>query len=258
MNEKDKVKTYQFKAGTFHCDITGHLFVEQLGSMLLDSADYFAKEGGFGIQDLNQNQHSWYISRLAIEMNDMPKAHDDFLIETWVENVIKAFSSRNYCVKPIGGEPFGYVRSIWATVNTTTKQPVDVSSAGNGVVERYALPDKPCPIRKISRVHIQGDIPYVSSIITNYSDLDINGHFNSIKYIQHMLDLWDKDWYIEKQFKRIDIVYTAEAYFGEKLNFHRQEIDENTYRIRITKQLSDNNGDEKEICRAEICFKERL
>ena len=34
----------------------------------------------------------------------------------------------------------------------------------------------------------------VMELKTRYNDVDINGHINSVKYIEHVLDLFPVDW----------------------------------------------------------------
>ena len=89
----------------------------------------------------------------------------------------------------------------------------------------------------------------VRSIETYYNDVDINGHINSVKYIEHVLDLWDLDWYRQHQIKRFEIAYVAEAHQGDTLSFYQEQTGENEYCIRICK-----NGD-VECCRSKVIFK---
>ena len=52
---------------------------------------------------------------------------------------------------------------------------------------------------------------------THYSDVDVNGHINSVKYIEHILDMWTVEWYKTHRLKRLDIAYVAESYLGDTL-----------------------------------------
>ena len=85
---------------------------------------------------------------------------------------------------------------------------------------------------------------WCTSIDTFYNDVDINGHINSVKYIEHVLDLFPLDWYKEHPLKRFDIAYVAEAHQGDRLNFYREEDadEELCYKIPITKTVA-GSGD---------------
>ena len=76
---------------------------------------------------------------------------------------------------------------------------------------------------------------------------------NSIKYIEHAIDLWDIPWYREHRIKRFDIAYVAETHQGDKLSFYREQTDELTYCIRMVK--TDRVTEENiEVCRCKIQF----
>ena len=88
----------------------------------------------------------------------------------------------------------------------------------------------------------------VHTIDTYYNDVDINGHINSVKYIEHVLDLWSVDWYREYTVKRFEIAYVAEAHGGDKLSFYREKTGENEFCVRIVRT------DGTECCRSKVSF----
>ena len=87
MNSRDKKGTYRFVSEPFHVDFTGHLTLGVLGNHLLNCAGFHATERGFGMARLNEENYTWVLSRLAIELDDMPRQYEDFSVQTWVENV---------------------------------------------------------------------------------------------------------------------------------------------------------------------------
>ena len=95
MND-NKIGTYKFVAEPFHVDFTGKLTMGVLGNHLLNCAGFHASERGFGIAELNENHYTWVLSRLAIELEDMPRQYEDFSINTWIENVYRLFTDRNF------------------------------------------------------------------------------------------------------------------------------------------------------------------
>ena len=160
-------------------------------------------------------QRSWVLSRLVIEMEEMPAQYEHFTIETWVESAMRFFTSRNFCVSDGKGKIYGYGRSIWAMIDTETRQPTDIYSIDNGAIKEWIVVDKPCPVEKGGRVKMDHNVELVKTLDTCYNDIDINGHVNSIKYIEHVLDLWDIAWYREHRLKRFEIAYVAEAHQGD-------------------------------------------
>ena len=249
----DKIGKYEFIAEPFHCDFSGRLFLGHLGNQMLNAADFHSTDRGFGMKYLMTINRSWVLSRLAIEMTEMPVQQEHYTIETWVESAMRFFTSRNFRVTGKDGRVYGYGRSIWAMIDTETRQPTDIFSIDNGAINDWIVADKPCPIEKGGRVKMSENAGFVRTIDINYNDIDINGHVNSVKYIEHTLDLWDIDWYREHRLKRFEIAYVAETHQGDKLSFYREQTAGNEYCVRLVK-TEQPTGKEAEVCRCRVVF----
>ena len=244
----DKVGKYQFLAEPFHCDFSGRLFMGHLGNHLLNAADFHSTDRGFGMKYLMTIKRSWVLSRLAIEVNEMPEQYSKFNVETWVENAMRFFTQRNFAVTDDNGKVYGYGRSVWAMIDTDSRQPCDILSIKDGAINEWIEAEKPCPIDKGGRVKMSDNAEFVHAIDTYYNDVDINGHINSVKYIEHVLDLWSIDWYKEHRIQRFEIAYVAESHAGDKLSFYREETGENEFCVRIVRT------DGTECCRSKVKF----
>lgn len=248
-----KVGRYEFLAEPFHCDFASRLFMGHLGNHLLNAADFHSNDRGYGMSVLGPQHRTWVLSRLAIEMNDMPKAYDHFFVETWVEGVMKFFTSRNFAITATDGSILGYAKSVWAMIDTDSRQPVDIFSINDGLISEYIETEKTCPIAKSGRVKVSADAQMVRTIDTYYNDVDVNGHINSVKYIEHVLDLFDLDFYKTHHLKRLDVAYVAETHQGDKLSFYREETAPLEYSIKVVKTIK-NIGETIEVCRIKVDF----
>ena len=256
-----KVGRYEFLAEPFHCDFSKRLFMGHLGNHMLNAADFHSNDRGYGMNYLNPIHKTWVLSRLAIEMNEMPKSYDKFFVETWVESAMKFFTSRNFSVVGEDGHQYGYGKSIWAMIDTDTRQPTDILAIHDGLIQQYVETEKECPIARSSRVKMGEGAKLVRSINTYYNDVDVNGHINSVKYIEHVLDLFSLEWYKQYRLKRLDIAYVAESHQGDVLNFYQEDISsendsnntEKVCQIRITK-TSHETPEEVEVVRCMVNF----
>ena len=244
----EKVGKYQFLAEPFHCDFSGRLFMGHLGNHLLNAADFHSTDRGFGMKYLMTIKRSWVLSRLAIEVNEMPEQYTKFNVETWVENAMRFFTQRNFAISDDNGKVYGYGRSVWAMIDTDSRQPCDILSIKDGAINEWIEAEKPCPIDKGGRVKMSDNAEFVHAIDTYYNDVDINGHINSVKYIEHVLDLWSIDWYKAHRIQRFEIAYVAESHAGDKLSFYREETGENEFCVRIVRT------DGTECCRSKVKF----
>lgn len=246
MTEENKIGTYSFVAEPFHVDFTGRLTMGVLGNHLLNCAGFHATERGFGIATLNESNYTWVLSRLAIELEEMPLQYESFSVQTWIENVYRLFTDRNFAILNKDGEPIGYARSIWAMISMDTRKPADLLSLHNGSIVDYIC-QKECPIEKPGRIKVNQK-ELAGEVVTKYSDIDINGHVNSIRYIEHILDLFPLEIFREKRIRRFEMAYNAESYYGDTLAFYKEQVSENEYDIEVKK-----NGQEV-VVRSKVIF----
>lgn len=254
MESLSKIGRYEFVAEPFHCDFSKRLFLGHLGNHLLNAADFHSGERGFGMTYLNLQHKTWVLSRLAVEMDEMPQSYDRFYVETWVEGAMRYFTSRDFAITNADGKTYGYGRSIWALIDTDTRQPTDILSVKDGAITQYVETEKSCPMDKGSRVKMGQKAELVHTLDTYYHDVDVNGHVNSVKYIEHVLDLFPLDYYRTHKLRRFDIAYVAETYQGDQLHIYRERVGEaEDYQFRVTKTTSDSQ-EETEVVRCEVKF----
>lgn len=246
MSENNKIGTYSFIAEPFHVDFTGRLTLGVLGNHLLNCAGFHATDRGFGIATLNEDNYTWVLSRLAIELEEMPYQYEKFSVQTWVENVYRLFTDRNFALLDKDRKKIGYARSVWAMINLNTRKPADLLALHGGSIVDYVC-DEPCPIGKPSRIKVTSAEP-VATLTAKYSDIDINGHVNSIRYIEHILDLFPIEMYRAKRIRRFEMAYVAESYYGDELSFFMDDAGEDVYQVEVRK-----NGGEV-VCRSKVEF----
>ncbi len=248
--EASKIDTYPIYVEPFHVDFTGHMFLGVLGNHLLNAAGKHSQRRGWGIGALNETQHTWVLSRLCIEMEEMPCQYEHCEVKTWVESVMRLFTNRNFAILRPDGTPLGYARSVWAMIDIETRKPCDLLSLYDGDIVHYIVPEEEniCPIQGHGRFRCR-EPEWMRTIDTYYSDVDINGHINSIKYIEHILDLFPQERFERQRIHRFEIAYKAESYLGDRLSFYRQTASEDEIDIEVRK------NDSEVVCQAKICFK---
>ncbi len=252
-----KVDTYPCYVEPFHVDFTGRIFMGILGNHLLNAAGKHSQRRGWGIGALNESSHTWVLSRLSIEMEELPRQYEHFEVKTWVESVIKLFTNRNFAVLRPDGTAYGYARSIWAMIDMETRKPCDLLKLYDGDIVNYIVPEdeEVCPIAPHGRFRFK-DAELVRTIETYYSDVDINGHINSIKYIEHILDLFPQECFAKQFVQRFEIAYKAESYLGDTLSFFMQKVDENETDIEVRKNVGRDETPQGEVvCQAKVRFK---
>lgn len=218
----DHIGRFPFLVEPFSEDFTGRLSWRFLGNHLLRCASLHAGTHGFGFSQMQEAHHVWVLSRLVIEMDEAPRTGDHYVVETWVSKIYRQFTDRLFAITDGAGRTFGHASSIWALIDIDSRQPLDLSSMENGGFSQ-AVSERTIPIAAAGRVRVKSEQPE-RCLRALYSDLDINGHVNSIRYIEMVLDLFEPAHLAEHPVRRIEMSYCAETYAGEELQiFHDQE-----------------------------------
>ena len=250
----DKIEKYSYTADTFHCDFNHELCMGHLGNAMLNAADVHSTRRGFGMTYLNTLHKTWVLSRLAIELDDTPHEHEALCIETWVENAMKFFTKRNWRITSADqSRTFGYGKSIWAMIDTETREPQDILAIHDGKINDYLCPEHPCNIKDVSRVKTP-EMQNYTEFTVRYSDLDVNHHLNSMKYIDHVLDTFTPDFFNRFQVKRLEIAYVLEGHYGDTIRIYHTAQDLQHF-FRLVRM--DDAGDPVELSRLAITFREK-
>jgi acyl-ACP thioesterase len=244
--EIEKIERNAFEAYAFHVDFKNDLALGVLGNHLLNCSNLHASKRGFGIDNLNVNQTTWVLSRLSIEMNRYPKKGEKFNIDTWITDIYRLFTDRCYAIESTEGEVLGYGKSVWAMIDMDTRKPLDLeASYGNRIDEIVA--DKACPIQKSNRIKVKnGTLAHKHTVV--YGDIDMNGHLNSVKYIEHALNTFTLPYLSSHFLRRFEIAYVAESYFGDTISIYKEEVEDNVYHIEIRK------NDKEVVTRCRLAF----
>lgn len=245
---KSFIGKYPFEVETFQVDYTGGLSFGFLANKMLITAGNHANERGFGKERLTADGKTWVLSRLAIEIDEYPNEGDTYYVETWVESVNRLFTSRNFRVLSHNNRVLGYARSIWALIDVHTRQSEDLTSLYEGELVAYSC-DEPCPIKGVSRARVTAADP-VGTFMPLYCDIDYNGHLNSVKYIEHILNELPLEIFRNHTIHRVEVSYSAECFYRESLSVYMDKKEEgHEYDVEIRKESGEV------ACRARIILK---
>ncbi|MDR2824408.1 MAG: acyl-[acyl-carrier-protein] thioesterase [Prevotellaceae bacterium] len=226
----NKTGIYNFKIDSYLTDFQGKATLSFIINLLLQVATKHAEERGFGYNYVRSMNRAWVLSRLVIEMYEYPKMDSEISITTWVASVNKLFTERHFSFQNTENQTIGYAKSIWASINVETRRP-------ENVMEMYGLVDfvteSENPIENIHKIpQLKGEQP-VGKFTVRYSDIDINNHLNSVKYIEHFVDMFDVQRFINSEICRMEIHFAAEAKFGQRLFLLKKEETPNVFILEM-------------------------
>ncbi len=213
--------SYEYEIKYQEVDGEKKLRLFNLENYLLEVAGTVADELGFGIAKLHPMGLTWILTRLSVEMYELPTHCQSVRFETWIESNAHMLSTRDFRIytKPsaVHNQPseewklIGQCKSVWAVLDMEKREIVNLfdDPMFEGCVDGEVI--------DMGRVRMT-TIPEPTGSAEHkivYSDIDYNGHCNSCRYLQAMTDAYLPDYYGKKV--RVDINYQKEAMLGENM-----------------------------------------
>lgn len=247
---------YSYEYEIKYQEVDGHkrLRLFNLENYLLEVAGTVADDLGFGIKVLHPRGLTWILTRMSIEMYELPTHNDRVRFETWIENNVHMLSTRDYRIyakkysalsNQLSDEwtLIGQCKSVWAVLDMEKREIVNVFEEPifDGCIDGEVI-DMP-RVRMTTIPEPTGCVPHKIA----YSDIDYNNHCNSCRYLQAMTDAFFPDYYGKKV--RIDINYSKEAMLGETLQTYYLVTEEGV-------QYQQKNDHGETSCSAKITISE--
>lgn len=223
--------SYEYEIKYQEVDGRKRLRLFNLENYLLEVAGTVADELGFGIAVLHPRGLTWILTRLSVEMYELPTHCERVRFETWIESNAHMLSTRNFRIYS-GDRLIGICKTVWAILDLQKREivnyfddPIFENAIDGEVLEmpRVRMTTIPEPT---------GSMPH--KIV--YSDIDYNGHCNSCRYLQAMTDAYLPDYYGKKV--RLDINYSKEAMLGEEMQIYYLVTDD-----RVQYQMKNEAGE---------------
>ena len=237
-------KTYRYEIEAQDIDFRRRVSLRSLTNFVLITAGRNADENGFGLLELQNDNFTWVLSRLVIDMERMPDESDSLTIDTWIEKIGTAFTTRNFRLYDAAQQVIGHAASSWAVIDMKTRRSVSLDTLPG--MQRFVL-DESTPIGEPGRIaNVEGEV--ANSFLVKYTDIDINSHANSLNYVQWLSDCFSLDHYRRHHIRRFEINFLKEIMFGDTGEVFRREQAAGDYYFQVVTR------DRGVACRARILF----
>ena len=174
-----KKYNYEYEIKYQEVDAQKKLRLFNLENYLLEVAGLVADELGFGIWTLHPRGLTWILTRLSVELFELPTYCQKVRFETWIESNVHMLSTRDFRIYT-GDKLIGQCKSVWAVLDMNKREIVNCFDEPifEGSVDGEVL--------EMTRVRMT-TIPEPTGIMPHrivYSDIDYNEHCNSCRYLQ--------------------------------------------------------------------------
>lgn len=223
--------------------------VPSLLNFMLEAAWAHAQKLDWGYDLLQQNNMFWVLSRFYVEIENYPKWQDTIELNTWSSGTDGMYAYREFILKNQTGETILRANSAWLILDTNTKKIVLLRD------HKATFPrlDEDGVCREPKRLRTQKPEATLQYRPVQFSDLDINHHFNSVKALERVLDDYGIDHQNAMEPQSIEINYLKEGLTGQNLAVFRKEMGDNKFQSSIYREC-----DGAELSNYEICWRKRL
>ena len=243
MSETQTIHVEQFTIRANEVDAEGNLTLPAICNLFQEVAGNNAKTLRFDITDMHAQNLTWVVSRMDINIKNLPKWRETISIETWPASGDSFRAYRNYRLLNAEGEELCSCLSYWMIINLDSRRPVRIPDEvlNMRLTERdHVTPVSNSKIRPFKAPEITKDI------IVRRADLDMNTHVNNVRYLEWMLETISDD--DARKLKKFDIVFLLETFVDAHITSQCKKTEQNVLGF----QVMNKNG--KAIALAEAAF----
>lgn len=207
-----KIHTHRYLLTAAQCNAQSELSPAMLVQHVIEVATEHADALGVGFKQLEADGNLWVLSRIAFEVKRYPRLLEEYSLSTWVESYNRHFSQRNFEIRGVGDEVIGYARTIWVAINMNTRRP---ASLDHFDFLAQLVSDKECPIAPPGKIRAIDPPQMCHPYSFQVSDIDVNRHVNSSRYVELIINQMDLDTYDNFYVSRFEIEFRHEAHYAD-------------------------------------------
>jgi acyl-ACP thioesterase len=195
------------------CMPNGLLKYTELCQLMQLTAARHSELGGISFTDMQVHDQAWVLSRMRVEINQLPRWRDQVTIKTWINSLENSRSVRALELW-VNNEKYVGAETFWAVFNTRSRRP-------EGLIlphEHFEkFPDWCATQNTFDKVLPVSDTPVLYKHRVALSDLDIVNHVNHVKYLEWCLDVLPKEVLLKQKIKAFDMNFIKELSWGDEI-----------------------------------------
>ena len=187
--------------------------------MAQEIAYWAASELGFGYDTLHVHHTAWVLSRMHLHFGSFPRWREDTCLYTWHKGAEGLFYLRDFDLRNSAGESVIQGTSSWVVIDEQTRRFVRPEDLQNllAVDEVDHAIITPAPKVQLPR---DAQPQPVGEHTVAYSDLDVIGHTNNVRYVVWAMDCLPLE-DAEKPIKDLYINFNKETTHGQTVELFR-------------------------------------
>lgn len=243
MNSKDHFLKDNYTIASNDTDFMSKIRISSLVNFFIQSAWRHAEQLGVGFSHLSEMGLVWVLSRLTLKLESLPDWPGECTLTTWSKGMERLFYKRDAELIRPNHTPFAWITSAWLMIDKKSKRPKVYHPDW---LTQYHHVNKHALSQSVPALETEGELASSTHYITRYSDIDVNQHLTTFRYIDLVFDTYDLEFIQKNQPKEIIVNFLREIAFGEEIIMYKYE-NGNTHDFELM------NGSD-----CSICFRARI
>ena len=196
------------------CDLSSQWKPSAILENMQEMAGKHAELLGVGRNALMQQGVVWVLTRVEVEMDRYPRHTDTVATETFPMPVRRWFFPRYFIFRDEQGQEIGRAGSLWVLLDVNTRKmarPDTVARLMPDNSDLLAPLGLPATVAEVSGTLQTG------VLCPQYTDLDMNGHVNNVKYMDWCCNALGIDAMRSKCLRRFDVNSDLEIRPGQEI-----------------------------------------
>lgn len=239
----EEKRHYEYEVRPEHLDLTRRVTIKSIFDILLDTACKDADLNGFGSRDMAKFNLTWVLIRMRIDIVRQPSEDDTLTVNTWVNDITKLSSTRNFQVYDQNGNLAAVATSLWTVIDLTSRRmaPISMVTAYSDVAQPQfgQVTEQPARLKAPEAAHT-----YSHTVC--YSDVDINRHAHSSNYLLWVVDTLPIEDLVSERSISVEFNFLQEVLLAQEVQIIRN--DSNPYLFELTSEGTP-------VCRIQIEWK---
>jgi acyl-ACP thioesterase len=158
-----------------------------------------------------------------LQVEKYPAWQDELTLNTWSAGTDGMYAYREYIVENNLGEVILKASSAWLILDMDSRKIFRLSDYKATFPKR--IDSNAC--RNPKRIKPDAHSENLNYYPVLFSELDINKHFNSVKYVERVLDDFGIDFLNENEPAELEVNYLKEAVAGDQIAVTRTQLSAN-------------------------------
>jgi len=239
----------QISIKSYHTNQYGQASISSLFNILIEAAWAHAQVMDWGYDSLKSNNLFWVLSRMYFQVEKYPAWQDQITLNTWSAGTDGIYAYREYILENEKGEVILRASSAWLILDMETRKIFRLSEFRDTFPKR--IDANACRNPKRIKPDTHPEILNYSPVL--FSELDINKHFNSVKYVERVLDDFGIDFLNSHEPAELEVNYLKEGQAGDRIAVTNTQLSESENLNCLVRE-----SDGADLCVMRIVWRDRV